>query len=152
MTNEYDVQVEEFLKKTNAEVIVKFSRKGKYFPDDRDERDIYDVTIRRRRGLNDIREMTFTFGNSIANTGMYSDYITGRKAQKRVAPSPYSILACLEKYPVGDFYDFVSEYGYSLDTRKEYHNAVKTHIAVREEYDNVMRVFGDVIEDLREIQ
>ena len=66
-----------------------------------------------------------------------------------VAPTPYDVLACLTKYPVYDFADFCSEYGYDTDSRKAY----KTYKAVKREWENVAILFNDdELEQLREIQ
>lgn len=82
------------------------------------------------------KRMTVNFTDSVYNT------------ENGEEPTEYDILACLEKYDVGSFEDFCLEFGYDTDSRK----AEKTYKAVVKEYNNVMRVFGDVIDELAEIQ
>ena len=60
----------------------------------------------------------------------------------------YDILSCLEKYENANFDDFCSNYGYDNDSIK----ALKTYKAVSKEYKNVFRLFGDIMEELQEIQ
>lgn len=63
-------------------------------------------------------------------------------------PSIYDVLACLTKYDPGNFEQFCYEFGYNSDSRK----AERTYESVVDEYENVMRLFSDVIDELREIQ
>lgn len=65
------------------------------------------------------------------------------------APTPYDVLACLRKYPVGEFEDFCSELGYDTDSRK----ALKTYEAVCAEWIKVNNFFtGGEIEEMQEIR
>ncbi len=63
----------------------------------------------------------------------------------------YDVLACIQKYDVGTIDDFVSEFGYSFNTWEDVRKAEKTYRAVVHEYKGVERVFGDCLEELREI-
>ena len=65
-----------------------------------------------------------------------------------IAVTIYNVLACLTKYDAGSFEDFCWSFGYDEDSRKAY----KTYQAVVKEYQDVERVFGDIIEELQEIQ
>ena len=67
----------------------------------------------------------------------------------------------MQKYEIGDYFDFCSEFGYEpydyedyIRVNGEYYNrkSWNTYKAVKKEYENVMRLFGDVIEELAEIQ
>lgn len=62
-------------------------------------------------------------------------------------PTVYDILACLTKYDPGTFKDFCADYGYSDDSIK----ARDIYFAVQDEYSNVVRLFGDVMDELQEI-
>ena len=65
-----------------------------------------------------------------------------------VAPSAYSVLACLTKYEVGTFEDFCSDFGYSTDSKR----AEKTYKAALNEYQNVCVLWNEnEIEQLAEI-
>lgn len=100
----------------------------KYFSDDKEYRFVFKMKLKRNK-----KSYTFTFGQSIAD--------------KDKTPTMYDILSCIEKYNPECFEDFCSEYGYDTDSRKAY----KTYLAVCKEYNAVERLFGDILEDLRNI-
>lgn len=52
-------------------------------------------------------------------------------------PSLYEVLACLQKYPVGDFEEFCSLFGYDEDSRE----AERTFNAVHKEYEGLSSLF-----------
>jgi len=173
----YDQQAIDFLAATDTTFESSFLRNGKYFPSDKEPRDIYQITLRRGN-----REYKFNFGQSISDSGFY--YTKGRSkyplpanllSKKRneigyyikqkidwdflnnsksdiihypIAPNAYSVLACLQKYDVGTFENFCSEFGYDTDSK----TAEKTYLAVKDEYLNVCRLFtNQEIELLQEI-
>ena len=82
--------------------------------------------------------------------------------QNNKRPTCYDVLSCLTKYDVGSYHDFCNEFGYEpydydynyIRVNGEYYNkdSYKTYKAVVKEYNNVMRLFSDVIEELAEIQ
>ena len=81
----------------------------------------------------------------------FSDSLHNRHNNLR--PGKYDVLACIEKYePYGDVWDFASEFGYEINSRNSYKETEKIFKAVRREYRNVIRMFGDCIDELREIQ
>lgn len=129
----HEKQAKDFLAKNNAKMTIKFldctkkfwGENGRYYHNQ------YKVIITRNG-----KRMTITFTDSIYNT------------QNGEEPTEYDILACLQKYDVGSFEDFCYEFGYDIDSRK----AEKTYKAVVKEYNNVERVFGDIIEELQEIK
>ena len=82
----------------------------------------------------DHKRYTFKFGQSTA------------KGSKE--PTMYDVLACLTKYDPGTFENFCSDYGYDTDSR----SAERTYKAVCKEWQAVERLFGDIIEELQEIQ
>ena len=121
-TTDYNKQANEFLRKTGATMKINFSHNGKHFADDKQNRDIYKITISKCK-----RSFTFKFGQSIAKSG------TGE------APTAYDVLACLQKYDVGSFEDFCWEFGYNIDSR----SAEKTYKAVCKEYEKLCTIFSD---------
>ena len=134
--NKYHAHARKFLRNCGATLKVKFLHYGKHFDDDQHERNVYNVTIKRNG-----QSYSFRFGDSVFNTR------DGRE------PTEYCILACLQKYkPEADVWDFAAEYGYEICNRSSYNKILHTHQAVKDEYAGVMRVFGDVIEQLQEIQ
>lgn len=75
-------------------------------------------------------------------------FISSEKIHYPKAPTPYSILACLQKYDVGTFEQFCQEFGYDTDSRK----AEQTYNAVQDEWRNVAMLYNDKeLEMLQEI-
>jgi hypothetical protein len=62
--SEYNAQAEKFLKDTDTVFSAKFLEYNKYFPDDKEKRDIYEIRL--QRGY---RSYTFRFGQSKADSG-----------------------------------------------------------------------------------
>lgn len=164
-TTDYEKQAADFLAKTGATMTIEFKKHGKHFADDKEDRDIYTVTI--QRGA---RKYTFDFGQSIARSGKFIAFTpTGRKLvdtqkdgwrlgasagevvpnKEFAEPTAYNVFACLEKHGYDSFEDFCDELGYDADSRK----AEKIYNAVMEEYRNVCMLFNEEeMEQLREIQ
>ena len=66
-----------------------------------------------------------------------------------VPPSPYDILACLEKYDYNSFEDFCSELGYDTDSR----SAERIYNECKEQYLQLCSLYNEEeMEMLREIQ
>lgn len=59
----------------------------------------------------------------------------------------YDILSCLTKYDPGTYKDFLQEFGYDEDSKR----AEKMYKAIKREYSAVERLFGDIMEELQEI-
>lgn len=140
--NEYIKQAQDFCKKYNVIIEITYKCTDKYFVDDKEKRDIYNVTIIRKN-----KKYDFAFGDSIANTQKNS-----KKDNLKIKPSEYDILATLTKYDIGDFDDFCSEFGYEFKTEKEYIKIKQLYFDVKEEYKNVINLFNDCLDDLSEIQ
>jgi hypothetical protein len=167
--SEYTEQADKFLAITNTSIVIEFLKYGIHFEGDKQERDIYSITV--KRGA---REFSFDFGNSI-NSSRYCQDPNNRKhkylpsgqalglnyrgkVQAYVInnfslypgskPSNYDILTYLTKYDPCTFGDFCADYGYDTDSR----TAKKTYKAVKEEYKNVCIIWSDdEIEQLQEI-
>jgi len=167
--SEYEQKAIDFLKLTNAEFKVEFLRNGKYFYNDKYERDIYKITLTRGN-----RIYSFEFGQSIANSGNWfvkdknpkftksfddksratnwaekiGNSFNVIKNPNKKEPNSYDVLACLTKYDPGTFENFCDEFGYGTDSK----NAEKIYFSVKEEYLNITRLFSDAeIELLQEI-
>jgi hypothetical protein len=126
---DYNYNAELFARKNGITLVCKTPTYGKHFIGDTEERYIFPCTLRRKgKG-----SYTFKFGQSIA---------AGDKE-----PSMYDVLACLQKSDVGSFYNFCDEFGYSEDSIK----AEKIYKAVVKEWENVERLFGDILDELQEI-
>lgn len=156
---------------------IKFKENRRYFPNDKETRDVYDVKITRGS-----RVWSFEFGNSIADSEFVAVYGKSRykipsemrtktlaeikgyvimnlqyyfgqlAADKIIMPKPpteYSVLSCLTIYDPGSFEDFCNEFGYDPDSK----TADRVYGAVKEEWLNVCRIWNDSeIEELCEIQ
>ena len=132
----YIMQAENFCKEFNVTVEIKYLYCGKYFSDDKQNRNIYSVNIS-RNGKN----WDFKFGDSIYNT------------EKKKKPSVYDILATITKHEVSNNFDeFISEFGYEMKTEKDYIDFKKIHMDCLAEYKNVLNMFGDCMDELQEIQ
>jgi hypothetical protein len=162
MEANYEQKANDFLSKTNTSIKIKFLKYDYHFENDNEKRDIYRVEIKRGN-----RAFSFNFGNSLHNTGEYigsknmcinefgkyfftkiefektlrlqARYFGIQKNPNFKIPTNYDILACLQKYDVGNFDDFCSEFGYDEDSRK----AEKTYNAVCKEYDNVCKIWSE---------
>lgn len=86
----------------------------------------------------------FVFKCRLSRNGKRYTFEFGQSLAKGAAePTMYDILACLQKYDVGTYKDFYEEFGCYDDS---------VYKAVCKEYAAVMRLFGDVIDELREIE
>lgn len=167
--NNYEQQALEFLKMSGTTFSSKYLKTDKYFDEDKEERDIYEISLVSRG-----RSYVFKFGNSINNSGQYEllDHVLikrfGRNKisadeykklgflEKQEAivnkefkkPTAYDVLACITKYDPGTLENFCAEFGYDVDSKK----AEKTYIAVKDEWMNITRLFSESEMDiLREI-
>lgn len=177
MKTNYEKQASDFLEKTGCTMEIKFKENRRYFPNDKEARDVYDIKITRGS-----RAWGFEFGNSIAYSefvavygkcrykiptelrtktlaeiegyvrmNLQSDFSTVG-LDKIIMPKPptaYTVLSCLTKYDPGNFEDFCSEFGYDTDSK----TAERVYDGVKDEWLNVCRIWNDQeIEELSEIQ
>ena len=70
--NEFDVQAQKFIDATNTVMTIKFLKFAKHFINDKDYRDIYEVTLT----CGD-RNYTFNFGQSLNDSGFKLRYKSG---------------------------------------------------------------------------
>lgn len=174
MNTDYNQQANDFLTKTNTIIKIDFLKYDFHFSDDKEKRDIYKVEIKRgSRKIsfnfgNSINNTGEYIGHKNLCNNKFGKYfftkleIDGLKKQnfnfinsfcivknpKFEIPTNYSILACLQKYDIGSFEDFCSEFGYSEDSKK----SEKLFKAVEKEYSNVCSIWNDEeLELLQEI-
>lgn len=170
MKTDYEQQAVDFLTSTNTTFQANFLTWGKHFEDDKEGRDIYEITLQRGP-----RKYTFNFGQSIRNSCKWEPLtayarqrmpLIGDSAQSVMrkynlaqfdfrennhysSPTAYDVLACLTKDDPGTFENFCNEFGYDTDSRK----AEKTYHAVVDEYQMVCALWNEEeLEQLREIQ
>ena len=158
----YEQKALDFLKYTGTTMKAEFLGRRKFFPDDTEERDVYKITLKRGG-----REFSFDFGQSVHRSGKWTIYAGGKKVTNDPAeakkyrkgerienkdfaePTAYDVLSCLQKYDVGIFSEFCSEFGYDEDSMK----AEKIYEAVCKEWDMVQKLWtDDEIEELRKIE
>lgn len=172
MTNEYEQQAQSFLEKTGTTFKAEFIKNDKYFDDDKETRDIYQITLKRGE-----RVYSFKFGQSVNNSvkylvffpsgrRKYNDLKQARKEYLREVkgnlsrgeyrenenfkePTPYDVLASVQKNEVGTFENFCADFGYDTDSIK----TQKIYLAVLEEYKNICMLFSEQeMNELCEIQ
>jgi hypothetical protein len=125
----YEQNAANFATKHGIKLIINSSEYRPYFADDKESRFVFNCTLTRNK-----KRYTFTFGQSISSGGE--------------EPTMYDILSCLQKYEVGTFNDFCGEFGYNEDDT----TSKRTYKAVCKEYNAVLRLFGDILDELQEIQ
>ena len=122
--SDYDKQAEKFLTETDTEFKAEFVKNGLHFPDDKEPRDIYNITLtRKNKGIN----WVFKFGQSINNS------------DGETKPSAYDVLAGLTSSDPETFKDFCDSFGYDEDSIK----AEKTYKAVVKEWENVKNLWSE---------
>lgn len=117
----YREQAEQFAAKHGIKLEILEHDYRPYFDEDKQARDVFKCRISRRR-----KTYTFEFGQSIANAGQEP---------------------CFTKYDPGTFENFCMEFGYDTDSRR----AERIYKSVVREYKAVKRLFGDILEELQEI-
>jgi hypothetical protein len=159
---EYELAANTALGEMGVKLSVTFLKYGKHFISDKELRDIYTCTL--TRGT---RSFTFEFGQSLHCSGEYIGHkhmcmnsygkclFTKKEVEKMTSfgkremeikrnpnfevPTSYDVISCLQKYDVGSFEDFCSEFGYDVDSI----SANKVYKAVVNEYDNMAKLFSD---------
>jgi hypothetical protein len=120
--SEYTKQANAFATKYGVKLATIGEPEYKYhFSGDNQKRYVFKMKLSRGR-----KSYTFSFGQSI-NAGAEE-------------PTMYDVLTCLQKYEVGSFEDFCSEFGYDTDSR----TAEKTYKAVCREYEAICRLFPEI--------
>lgn len=141
--SEYIKQAEKFASENGIKLTILDSTYKKHFSSDKESRYVFKCKLTRGK-----KSYTFEFGQSI-NEGSNE-------------PTMYDILTCLTKYDVGSYEDFCDNFGYDKFFDKIDHcdygisfrnkESYKTYKAVCKEFEAVYRLFGDIIDQLQEIQ
>ena len=133
--SEYTDQADNFLVKHNLKLRAVFLERDLFFSGDKEERDIYTLTL--VRTVKPGKRFSVKFGQSI------------RGSENGDIPTAYELLACLTKSDPGDFQNFCDDFGYDLDSRQ----AEKTFKSVKREWLKVSRFFSPTeIDELLEVQ
>lgn len=166
--NNYEKQAQDFLDKTQTTFKAEFIKTDFHFNGDKEKRDIYKITLQRGNrkmvfnfgaSLND---SGFYFTQGAKKVGIDREFLKENLSENKLktrlemlipgtrfqdcdkihfpkTPTPYAILACLQKYEVGSFENFCNEFGYNVDSRK----AEKTYNAVLKEWQEVQKLWSD---------
>lgn len=119
----------EWLRDNGVTMTARFDSHGKHFDDDKDNRDIWRVTISRGR-----KRFTVRFGQSIVDS------------DNGIPPCVVDVLCCLTKNDPGSLEDFIDDYASAEPdaiTVAEHRRLAKQWRACRREWRNVERVLGD---------
>ena len=160
---DYQKQAIDFLQKYKIQISIEFESTRKYFSDDKVKRDVYNIVL-----IKENKKFEFNFGASIDSTekrrialnANYSDFRDNKKYSKfsrnellkQATPTAYDVLACLQKYEIGDLDDFLNEFGYEIKKPGDLRKFQKIHLAVCDEWHNVSRFFTtQELNELREI-
>lgn len=151
----YQEQAQKFLDKAGATFSAEFVVHDFFFDDDKTKRDIYRITIERKG-----KTWSFRFGQSVHNSFFDPSKCPNKKChfayfhskecpnRKRTKPTAYDVLACVTKSDPGSIDYFSSEYGFDGEKPSR---IIRAHASVVEEWENVRRMFGDVMDELQEI-
>ena len=168
---EYQKQALDFLKACNATMDIEFigvdinqnwndnSKRNKYrftitTPRGKMIGDFWDSIHNTEITLMTVQEFWEKFGWNFPSHYSYSSKQNRLKELKATAvPTPYDILACLEKYEVGTMNDFFDDFGYEVHSADDMFRFMNTYNAVVKEYRDLCRIFtAEQMEMLREIQ
>lgn len=131
--SEYEIKADKFMQETGTKLTIGEPTYGKHPLWDKDD-DRYNFPFTFSRVVNGKRrQFTETFGQSIA---------AGSKK-----PRAHELLYCLQKSDPGSFENFCRDFGYDTDSRK----AERTYKAVCKEWQNVDKLWHDVLDKLQEI-
>lgn len=170
---DYKQQALDFLKTCNATMEIEFLHVDiNQNWNDNTKRNKYRFTITTPKG-----KMTGNFWDSVINTQItlmtpedysmkhYGQYYDGlmphvktrirrilKEAKVKCTPTPYDILACLQKYDPGTMHEFFDEFCYEVNSVDDMFSFMNTYNAVVKEYRDLCRIFTEEqMEILREI-
>lgn len=116
--SQYGQAAETVAKELGIKLISKGSEYKQHFANDKACRHVFKMRLSRGK-----KSYTFDFGQSIVKGGE--------------EPNLYDVLACLQKYDVGTFENFCSDFGYNVYSR----SAKKTYKAVLKGFEAMERLF-----------
>jgi hypothetical protein len=169
--SEYQQQALDFLKACNATMEINFigvetnmnwnedTKRNKYrftitTPKGKMSGDFWDSIMNTQTTLMTVNDFIKKFGWKFPSYYSTSSFQKKLKELKATAvPTPYDILACLQKYEVGTMNDFFDEFGYEVHSADDMFAFMNTYNAVVKEYRDLCRIFTEEqMEMLREIQ
>jgi hypothetical protein len=161
---DYEKQAEDFLKATSTTFAAKFLRNGKHFADEitlkRGSRSyvfnfgqslndsgfyytkgVQEIPIDRK--LLEVKNLKTVLQKY--DPSFHPSYQSDKIHYPKI-PTAYNVLACLQKYDVGTFEDFCSEFGYDEDSKR----AEKIYKDVANEYTQLCALFTE--EEMSQLQ
>ena len=117
--SKYNETADLFIKTLGVKIKKDYLKHDYHFANDKQARRIFKIKISRGR-----KSYSFDFGQSINEDAN--------------EPSNYDILTCLQKYEVGTFENFCSDFGYNEDSKK----VEKIYKAVLKEFAGMRRLFS----------
>lgn len=167
--NEYVKQARDFLKESNAKMVIKFIGFTSPRWDKENLHATYKIKIKTEKG-----QIELDFYDSLKNTELlyysqlsyfddpfgryqrkYKSLIPYRDFEEKIKkgkPTEYDILACLTKYDPGRMDDFFSEFGFEINCAQDMFDFIETYNACVKEYNDLCRMFTEEqMEKLREI-
>lgn len=148
--NEYDLQVKEFCKKTDTKILIRPN-----YPESKvmwygNLVNYYRVEFNRYKGTKRFNRQYVKDWDKNAFVVYFHDSIHNTETGKK--PTKYSVLASLQKYDVGDFEEFCREFGYDVYGVEGYNKeSYAIYSATKKEWENVNKLWGDCLDELREI-
>lgn len=141
-TPEYDAQAGEFMRKWGVKIHRHFVGKMRYFPNDREPRNVWKITLERSDGSS----YSFRFGDSLVNTQKFP----------RHEPPDYRILACASAdscFDCTDVWEMIEEYGYDApEDRREFDKLHQIWVNSDEHGRKLRELFADCLDELQEVQ
>jgi len=160
---DYQKQADNFAKKHGVTLTILGKAYKKHFSDDKEPRFVYSLELSRGEEF-----YQFEFGQSLASIKFeqIKRKVKTAKAYKMEGgfywengkpiscetPTMYDVLACMQKYKLGTFEDFCSDFGYNDLPLSAYTETMKTYKACLAEYNAMERLFSDCMEELQDIQ
>jgi len=135
---EYDAQAGEFMRKWGVKIRRHFVGKMRYFPYDREPRNVWEITLERGD-----HGYSFAFGDSFANT----------QKSPRHEPSDYNILACASvdsRFDCADVRDMIDKYGCGEPGDQREFDILNRILLTSNEHSRKLReMFADCLDELR---
>ena len=131
MSNSFDDQAKRFTDLTDTTISKVWMDHDYYFQDDTQTRDIYHVKFTCKG-----KSYAFKFGQRLRDSST--------NPQRRVSPTDYDILACLDATNPGTFEDWCSGCGCDTDSIK----AFELYRGVCKEFEGLNRLYNDAELDM----
>lgn len=145
-TGDYVLDTNAFLNFCTANIEMQYLGKDYHLFDEKKLHDMYYVTIHTTRG-----NMSFKFYDSTLDTEK-NDKRTRFNQKRRVYPTAYDVIICLEKEEHGSLEDFIFKFGYEIRKEGDLSKIISIYNGCCEEYRNLCKCFtSEQIEIMKEL-